>query len=408
MWVRYESGIWRVVTNNEVDLKVSTVLEAAKDAGVKPSTRLRAAVRNYAAPKVSIHADLFNANEDIYVFRNVVFNTAERREYPHSPEFYSTIQLPYDFDANSTCPTWVRVMEALDRRVGYELSAFLQEIMGYTLTSVRTAQRTFWFQGLPGGGKTTFLEGVRAAFGKYTGTLTAKNLDSDFGLMDIPGKRALVCPEVNAKFLESTETLNSLVDGGQYEIQRKFKDALEFYNRAVILWAMNRIPRIDSPENGIFRRALLIKMPAIPLGEQEAWIIPAVRREGAGIFQWALQGLDRYLENGGFTIPEQVNMDTEAWINSNDPIRRFLNEWYTTDTDTDRHEWVPVADLYRHYKVWAASESALPIRKLKFNEDLRERFGLTEYRKEDRWWRGLVMTEYGRAQLDCESDFVHL
>jgi len=64
---------------------------------------------------------------------------------------------------------------------------------------------------------------------------------------------------------------------------------------------------------GRFIQVKIVKFPAIPKSEQDPKVKEAIRTEGAGILNWALDGLDRLRERGGFDVSRGVEIETESF-----------------------------------------------------------------------------------------------
>jgi len=150
-------------------------------------------------------------------------------------------------------------------------------------------------------------------------------------------------------FIKQVDIINRLISGEIIKINRKNKAIVDVRPVAKLAWAMNTKPRIREEGNGIFRRLQIVEFPALAAEERD----PAVKRrimqlEAPGILAWAVEGLRRLRERGGFEIPETVRAAVRDFEFSNDPPAQFMDECCTLGEDLH----VGKRKLYDAYKSW--------------------------------------------------------
>ena len=185
-------------------------------------------------------------------------------------------------------------------------------------------------------------------------------------------------------------------------IEHKFRVPYEIVNRAKIIWAMNDLPRILSPNDGIYRRAMLLEVPALEPGAKRPEILDNVPNEGPGILNWALEGLRRLEARGWkFDVPAEIALKTAEWKTENDQVSQFLNDWYEVDPSLPASSSVERAELYRYYKLWTTWENKqarFVLGRKAFNEGVR-RTNLKDTKVSGLfYWEGLTMSEDGEDE----------
>jgi putative DNA primase/helicase len=135
---------------------------------------------------------------------------------------------------------------------------------------------------------------------------------------------------------------------------------------------MNDLPRIVDPNNGIFRRAKIIHLPQIEKKDPTMKI--RIGGEGAGILNWALDGLDRLRNRGAFEVPESIREAIEDFKSDADVECAFLNEKYNLTKNPD--DKVKPNDLYSIYRDWCIENGHKPKSSTRVARDWR-RLGLT-------------------------------
>jgi putative DNA primase/helicase len=145
-----------------------------------------------------------------------------------------------------------------------DAAEFMQEFAGYCLTTDTGHEIAVWLYGLPGSGKSTFLIGMQVMLGERAGVLGLADIErSRFALADLVGKTLIVATEQPETSIIASHILNAIVSGEPVSVERKFRDAVIIQQRAKAVWAMNVLPRVPDPNNGLFRRVKVVRFPPI-------------------------------------------------------------------------------------------------------------------------------------------------
>ena len=182
--------------------------------------------------------------------------------------------------------------------------------------------------------------------------------------------------------------LNQLISGEPVTVERKFEHPVSFTPRAKLLWAMNELPRIADAGDGIFRRVKVIKFPALADEDRDPAIKEAIKGEGSGILNWAIDGLARLRARGHFEFPKEVINATEDFKAGNDIELNFLIDACRYDLSNDALR-TQSSELYNAYNAWAKSNGHKAKSSTKVAEDWR-RLGLVKYAADGKsFWRGV-------------------
>ncbi len=352
-WKTFVGGIW--VPEHELTVKrgVSRVLEDAKSEGVRPTASLVSSVAELTKIEVSVPDDLWDADPYAVVCANGSLHLPTRTLRDHSKLDRATQRLPYAYDPDAGCEVW----EEFVRNSLPEEAEFLQECAGYCLTTDTALETALWMQGTRGSGKSTFLEGLLAMLGHRAGRLGLRDIEqSRFGLTGIQGRTLLVASEQPNLYLQSTDILDALISGEPVTVDRKYREPQTIRPVAKLVWAMNDLPRIGNTTSGIFRRVKVVKFPD-PTNEPNPMVKEIIKTEGAGILNWALDGLNRLQNRGSLQIPASVVVATQEFQNSNDVPALYVAENCTTGPNMS----VQAGMLYRDYKSWCEENGHKPL-----------------------------------------------
>src|SRR5215216_6743427 len=352
-WRRYEAGIWPVVSESSVKAEISEVIEEAKSEGIKPTASILASVTELTRIKVFVPDERWDADEDVLVCKNGALRISTGELAKHQPGHYATSAVPYKYDPGARPAIWNYFL----RNTVPAATNFLQEFAGYALTTEMTHELAVWLFGPPGSGKSTFIAGLAAMLGHRAGILGLADLErSRFTLADLPGKTLVVASEQPSSYLASTNTLNAIISGEPIQVERKYRDPFTVIPHAKVCWAMNELPRVADANSGLFRRVKVVTFPALAENERDPKIKHAIETEGAGILNWALEGLWRLKKRGHFEVPAGVEDATKQFRENNDVPALFIDDRCVRGTDSE----VPAAKLYREYKYWCEENGHRP------------------------------------------------
>lgn len=363
-WRRCKDGFWQQIDDDTVGREIMETLEAqGESAPIVNQNRVKS-VMHLAQLKLGTPAALWdNLEENVLVCRNGVLDLSTMQIRPHKKEYYATTGLDYDYDPGADCPNFMyavtsAIPDALD---------FFQEFCGYCLTTQTQFETGIWMYGKAGCGKSTIIEGIKNMLGVKAGLLSLARLETNprFSLVNVPGKTLLFATESPTDYIQSTETLKRLISGEEVEFERKHKDETKFRPVAKILWAMERLPRVDGGgSDGIFRRVKIIHFPPLEV-PPDPFLKQRIAAERAGILNWAIEGLKRLQDRGYFDIPTAVKSATQMWHVVSDKATLFINEWCNlhlqdADCTSNQAKRMQSKELYDNYAEWCAFRGYRP------------------------------------------------
>jgi P4 family phage/plasmid primase-like protien len=361
-WRRYEDGIWPTVSETSVKAEISNVIETAKPEGIKPTASILASVTELTRIKLFVPEERWDADSGVLVCKNGALHISTGELAKHQPRHYATSAVPYEYDPGARPAIWNYFL----RNTVPAAANFLQEFAGYALTTEMTHELAVWLFGPPGSGKSTFIAGLAAMLGHRAGILGLADLErSRFTLADLPGKTLVVASEQPSSYLASTNTLNAIISGEPIQVERKYRDPFTVIPRAKVCWAMNELPRVADANSGLFRRVKVVEFPQLAEDERDPKIKHAIEQEGAGILNWALEGLWRLKERGHFEVPTGVEDATKQFRENNDVPALFIEDRCIQGADLK----VQASQLYTEYKAWCLENGHRPMSSTRLADD---------------------------------------
>ena len=339
-WHRYAGGMWTAIKEFEFRKLIWDLLESYEATQqVRPSDSWVRNVEKYAISTINVADYLIDQHPDLVNLQNGVFNLADGILYPHDAQYYLTTQLPFDYESNAIAPEWDRYLKTalIDPATGQpdqQLIDFIQEAIGYSLTTDISHHVMFWLLGEGSNGKGVLFSVLEALAGNAAMALNLDTLRRDkYQLASMAGKRIALCPESSASDnLVDDGTIKALVSGDTINVRMIYKENFDLKPTAKLWWAMNKIPAIADTSHGFWRRMKIIPFnQTFTNGNRIPDLKQRLYTELPGIFNWAVKGLMRLRKNGKFTEVRQVEDMTAKYQFESNPVAMFVDERYYPD-----------------------------------------------------------------------------
>ena len=194
------------------------------------------------------------------------------------------------------------------------------------------------------------------------------------------GKLVNICGDVGEIDNVAEGTIKALTAGNMMMFDRKTMSGIEAVPTARLMIACNNLPRFRDRSQGIWRRAMISPWRiAIPRHERiknmdkaEWW---EATGERSGMFKWALLGLARLRQQGGFTDSVVMDQAKEEYQLDSNPAKQFLLENLVAEEGAPliKSTWI-----YQRYRNWAISGGYHPLSERPFGKELARAFPETK------------------------------
>jgi len=285
---------------------------------------------------------------------NCVIDLDDERRRDHSPEYHFLSRLGCEFDPDAGCP---RFRAFLNEVVPSDTERKkLQEYAGYCLHHWGLPyHKALFLVGPTASGKSTFLDAINAMLGEDTvASLTPQQLTGErFAGAELYGKWANIRNDIPAETVKNTGEFKEIVGGDPMKAERKRKDPFMFQPTAKHLYAANELPSTETDDEAFYRRILLAPFPeTVPEAERDKHLDDKLEAELPGILNWAIDGLQRLVANGGFTGDRPPGHTQDTWQKWSDSVSRFAD----AAIDEDGSEDIPKAQIYAAFLEYCRQE----------------------------------------------------
>jgi len=290
---------------------------------------------------------------------------------PHTPEWFTPVCLPYEFDPTATCPKWEEFVKWMFQHDD-ALIRFVQEWFGYCLMLDHSQQVFVIVVGDGANGKSVLLQTLKHLVGhKNCSSVALENFDGRFDLAMTIGKLVNVVSEIGDVARLPEGKLKAFVSGDLMTFDRKHREPLQVNPTARLVFATNKVPTFADRSDGLWRRLIMLPCDAtVAPRDQNRELPQRLQTELSGIMNWALVGLQRLRKRGYFEVPEASRRLLAEHRGASQPELLFFADHCKAQADAE----MACETLYDTYQRWCEDGAHRAMNPQQFGQALRKRF----------------------------------
>jgi putative DNA primase/helicase len=285
---------------------------------------------------VSCSARDFDANPRYLNLRNGIFDVTTLQFLPHDPKYMLTKMMGCGYDDQAKAPRAEKFFAEL--MPDFEQRDYVMRALGYTLTGEADQRAFFLLHGMPGTGKSQFLEMMRDLFGEYGVTAMAStfhkrpnNGQATPDLHVLRGARFITTSETSQETQLDEELIKRFTGKDQISSRSLYEAPQEWIPQGTIWFATNHLPKFASDEDAVWRRVktLSFNTQFSDDGSTGQLSEPNIGRkiaaeESDGLFMLLVSALRTYRAAGRLSEPSAVKQAVADHKQSVDPIAQFV------------------------------------------------------------------------------------
>jgi len=321
--------------------------------------------------KGSTYFDRANNPTNKIVVTNGILDVVTKELIPHTPELFVTTHIPITYDPSAKCPAILKFIEEV---VGKNQVPIIQECFGYCLLKAMPFPQALMLIGFGRNGKSTLLNLLEKLLGeKNVSSLTLQSLcHNRFAAAQLYDKLANLCADIPKTTLTKTGTFKMLTGNDMITAEHKHKQLFGFRNHAKLIFSANQVPETKDDTLAYFSRWIIISCNNIFRG---ANCNPHILKEIAtpealsGLLNFALEGLDRLLKNGGFSTSETIEELRSHYMRKSNSAKAFIEEQLEYDPDGNL---IPVSIMYERYIIFCQDNNLPSTQKRTFTINMQQ------------------------------------
>ncbi len=307
-----------------------------------------------------ISINMLNKDWNVINFKNGLYYINEDELRPHSPDCYSSIQIPCIFDRNAQ-PTEHYYVDNFFKELSCnnkDVEDLLWAITGFAISNYPgyLFKAGFFLIGPGDCGKSVFKAMENDLIGlENCSCVDFKDLEKNFHRIQLLGKRIAGSNDISSMKIASLDYFKQLTGGDPINDAHKGMDAIDFKYTGLVLMAGNRMP-VFSGDRGewVYNRMIIIPCEnVIPKEKQDKLLLEHLKEEYPYIVAKSIKYLKKVIENGfKLDIPDICVKAKERYMIDNNSVLTFKNEYLTSRTEKYIHDPWTTSKIYEFYKTW--------------------------------------------------------
>lgn len=311
---------------------------------------------------------------------NGILDIKDKTVKPHTAEHVFFSRLPVKYDDKADCPLFKKFLaEVLDEQD----IPIVQEIIGFCLLRAYRFKKAVMLVGSGDNGKSVLLNVIDALLGSDNCSHVSLQSFalSPFLVAELAGKMANIYADLSSQAVKDVGVFNLLTGNDLITAQRKHEQPFKFRNYAKLLFSCNVVPLAYTDTDAYIGRWLIITFSRQFKGKDAD---PALTdklttpEELSGILNYALEGLSRLLEQGGFSQSKSTEEIRADYARKSNPVAAFAED--RIDIIPDAH--VSKEDLYATFCTYCKASSLVVCSEQTFFKRIRRHLAgtISDYR----------------------------
>jgi putative DNA primase/helicase len=275
---------------------------------------------------------MLDGSEERYIaFENGLLNLETFDWRPHTPAWFSSVCLPYEYNADAPPPTqWLEFLHSVWGD-DPESIATLQDWFGLVIAGDIRLEKILMLMGPTRSGKGTISTVLEGLIGKDAiAGLTLSHMATRFGLEGLIGKQLAIIPDARYDSKDGprlVERLLSISGGDLLPIDLKGRPSVTTRLPTLLMLLTNEMPKITETSGALAKRFVMLKMTKSFTGEAEkVGLKDSLLTELPSILQWALEGWKRVRETRRLKQPESAKDLVQELLDTTSLVHAFVSE----------------------------------------------------------------------------------
>jgi len=324
--------------------------------------------------------------------QNGILDVMTHELRPFDPKKIFFTKLPVNYDPLAQCPMIDKFHK--DVLPNEEDAKIIEEIAGFALRKEYTFEKAIIFLGFGRNGKSKELELLKRFVGveNCSSQPLASLIPGDQSIHYLHGKLLNLSGDISSSDLKDTSIIKALTGRDRITSQRKYKNNLDFENYAKLCFACNQLPMVYDLSKGFWDRWVIIDYPFtfVPKWEHDiAQNNPLIKlrdediiskivtpEELSGFLNKALLGLQRLIDNKGFSSTRSSDEVKATWIRKSNSFVAFCMD----RVKDDYQGRILRKEFRKEYNKYCNDHKLIPKSDAVIKKTMIETFGASEER----------------------------
>lgn len=339
-------------------------------------------------PSIKAATTDFDNRPSLLNLQNGTLDLSTGNLMPHDPRDLLSKIANVSYDNSAECPNFRRTLAT---SLPQSLRLFLLRYLGYALLGIPNEQVFAILYGSGANGKSALINPISYLLGEYAATVEPSSLIRQKGdkirgdIARLQGVHFAVTSELAKAEILDAALVKRVTGGDTITARALYAGEIEYKPKFVLIMATNALAVIDGADPALARRLILLPFKnVVPEADRDPALGQKLEAEAAGILNLLLEGLRDYLRNG-LAVPEELKIETAAFVASSDMMASFLED----ETEVAEGGTVGAKPLYDRYKFFCGASGIRNLSMPQFRRELLQKGYATSRTKAGQNWVGL-------------------
>jgi len=305
-----------------------------------------------------VENDKVNADENLINFKNGFLKLDTLELIPHTPEIFSTIQIPCEWKGEETVATkFDEFMETLTNGDD-EVKNFLLQFMGAVISNIKgyRMKKSLFLFGEGNTGKSQYKSLIERLIGRENfSSIDLETLEARFGTGSLFNKRLAGSSDMSFVSIRELKQFKQATGGDSLFCEFKGENGFNFIYEGFLCFCMNALPKFGGDRGQwVYDRIVPIETKnVIPEHKQDKHLLDKILLEADGIIYKAIMALQTVIENSyKFDIPTSAKETLKGYQIKNNTVRSFLEQCCELRESREIKDWWTKKRIHDIYKLW--------------------------------------------------------
>lgn len=363
----YEDGMYKPINDEMLQGYIKMYITAYDETLLKMG-QVREVMQILKTDLTFVKEELLNADENIINFKNGLYSIRERKLYPHSPDVFSTIQIPCNYSPHSrNAPVFTGYLKELTGGDNEKLELLL-EYMGVCISNLPgyRMKKALFMYGDGDTGKSQLLSLTEKLLGNDNFSVCdLSQLEDRFGTSQLYMKRLVGHGDMSFVSVNELELFKCITGGDPVFVEFKHVNGFRYKYTGLLWFCTNELPRFGGDRGDwVYNRIIAVDCPnVIPQQRQDKLLLEKMWSEREAIINLLIPALERVIDSGyRFAVPQACMKNNEVYKEQNSPVITFFNEccvMFPTERISSR---CTTSMIHKIFKLWYKDNYPNPYR----------------------------------------------
>ena len=378
----YRDGLYQQITDDELKglIKEYIPISLQKINDINEVFNLLITDLNF------VHVDKLNSDENIINFQNGLLYLDSMELKPHTPELYSTIQIPCNYNPNAK-PSENKYFDNFINHLtenNEDVKSTLLQFIGVILSNIKgwRMKKALFMVGDGDVGKSQLKELTHKLLGlNNCSGIDLTKLEKPFGSSTIYNKRLIGSSDMSYATVTELKTFKAITGGDTISAEFKGKNSFEFTYNGLVWFCCNKLPKFGGDRGDwVYNRMILCECNN-PVPKKDKYLQDKMFSEREYIVSLALKELQKVIDNDyEFVIAGSMENRISKYKVENDSLLQFIDEYMIT-RPVGKMDNCTKAIFYNVYKEWCKDNNGGYAESKKDVKATLEKLGLGDIKK---------------------------